>query len=314
MSYVYGVDVGGTSVKIGLFTGEGELIEKWSIPTNTENNGAAILPDIAASIEKKTEEKGIKNEDILGVGMGLPGPVDDKGVIRKAVNLHWSDTFNVEEKLASCFKEKMKVKAGNDANVAALGEAWMGAGKGYKNIVMVTLGTGIGGGVIINGHIVTGTMGAAGEIGHIYTGTETAEPCNCGNRGCLEQFASATGIVRLLKEELEANPDEESEMRKKPLNSKEMWEAVKNGDKLSIRVAEKFGKYLGEGLAVVAGVLNPEIIIIGGGVSMSGDVIMPYITKNFKEHVFHASAETVFTRATLGNDGGIYGAAALLIS
>ena len=313
MSYVYGVDVGGTSVKIGLFTGEGELIEKWSIPTRTENNGESILPDIAASIEGKSKEKGISDEDILGVGMGLPGPVDDKGIIRKAVNLHWNETFNVEEKLASCFNGKMKVKAGNDANVAALGEAWMGAGKGYKNIVMVTLGTGIGGGVIINGKVVTGTMGAAGEIGHIYTGTDTAEPCNCGHRGCLEQFASATGIVRLLKEELEAS-DEESEMRQRPVNAKEMWEAVKNGDKLSIRVAEKFGKYLGDGLSVVAGVLNPDIIIIGGGVSMSGDVIMPYITKNFKEHVFHASADTVFTRATLGNDGGIYGAAALLIA
>jgi len=313
MSYVYGVDVGGTSVKIGLFSGEGELIEKWSIPTNTENNGEAILPDIAASIDAKSKEKGIGDSEILGVGLGLPGPVDDRGIIRKAVNLHWNDTFNVEEKLAACFDGRLKVKAGNDANVAALGEAWMGAGKGYKNIVMVTLGTGIGGGVIINGQIVTGTWGAAGEIGHIYTGTDTEEPCNCGNRGCLEQFASATGIVRLLKEELENNPDEASEMRDKPLDSKNMWEAVKNGDKLSIRVAEKFGKYLGTGLSVVAGVLNPEIIIIGGGVSMSGDVIMPYITKNFKEHVFHASGDTVFTRATLGNDGGIYGAAALMI-
>ncbi len=313
MSYVYGVDVGGTSVKIGLFSGEGELIEKWSIPTNTENNGGAILPDIAASIDAKSKEKGIGDGEILGVGLGLPGPVDDKGIIRKAVNLHWNDTFNVEEKLAACFDGRLKVKAGNDANVAALGEAWMGAGKGYKNIVMVTLGTGIGGGVIINGQIVTGTWGAAGEIGHIYTGTDTEEPCNCGNRGCLEQFASATGIVRLLKEELENNPDEASEMRDKPLDSKNMWEAVKNRDKLSIRVAEKFGKYLGTGLSVVAGVLNPEIIIIGGGVSMSGDVIMPYITKNFKEHVFHASGDTVFTRATLGNDGGIYGAAALMI-
>ena len=313
MSYVYGVDVGGTSVKIGLFSGEGELIEKWSIPTNTDNNGEAILPDIAASIDAKSKEKGISDSEILGVGLGLPGPVDDKGIIRKAVNLHWNDTFNVEEKLAACFDGRLKVKAGNDANVAALGEAWMGAGKGYKNIVMVTLGTGIGGGVIINGQIVTGTRGAAGEIGHIYTGTDTEEPCNCGNRGCLEQFASATGIVRLLKEELENNPDEASEMRNKPLDSKNMWEAVKNGDELSIRVAERFGKYLGTGLSVVAGVLNPEIIIIGGGVSMSGDVIMPYITKNFREHVFHASGDTIFTRATLGNDGGIYGAAALLI-
>lgn len=313
MSYIFGVDVGGTSVKIGLFTGEGELQEKWSIPTNTDNDGVSILPDIAASIEEKITEKGLSYSDILGVGLGLPGPVDEKGVIRRAVNLHWHDTFNVEERLMSCFKEDIRVKAGNDANVAALGEAWMGAGKGYKNIVMVTLGTGIGGGVIINGKMVTGTTGAAGEIGHTYTGTDTEEPCNCGNRGCLEQFASATGIVRLLKKEMEKNPDEKTEMNERPINAKEMWEAVKNKDPLATRVAGQFGQYLGTGLSVVAGVLNPEIIIIGGGVSMSGDVIMPFITENYKKHVFHASADTKFVRATLGNDGGIYGAAALLI-
>ncbi len=313
MSYVFGVDVGGTSVKIGLFEGDGKLVEKWSIPTNTDNNGESILPDIAASVLSKKEEKKIDDKDIIGVGMGLPGPVDGNGIIRKAVNLHWQDVFNVEEKLASYLPAGMKVRAGNDANVAALGEAWMGAGKGYKNIVMVTLGTGIGGGVIIDGKVVAGITGAAGEIGHIYVGDDPGEACNCGNRGCLEQYASATGIVRLLKKELEEHPDEKTELRDKKLNAKELWDAVKNNDPLAIRVAEQFGKYLGSGLSVVAGVLNPEVIIIGGGVSMAGDVIMPFILRNFKEHVFHASAETKFLRATLGNDGGIYGAAALLL-
>ncbi len=313
MSYVFGVDVGGTSVKIGLFEGNGKLVEKWSIPTNTDNNGESILPDIAASVLSKKEEKKIGVKDIIGVGMGLPGPVDGNGIIRKAVNLHWEDVFNVEEKLASYLPEGMKVRAGNDANVAALGEAWMGAGKGYKNIVMVTLGTGIGGGVIIDGKVVAGITGAAGEIGHIYVGDDPGEACNCGNRGCLEQYASATGIVRLLRKELEEHPDEKTELRGKKLNAKELWDAVKNNDPLAIRVAEQFGKYLGSGLSVVAGVLNPEVIIIGGGVSMAGDVIMPFILRNFKEHVFHASAETKFLRATLGNDGGIYGAAALLL-
>jgi len=313
MSYVFGVDVGGTSVKIGLFTGEGKLIEKWSIPTNTDDHGKSILPDIASSVISKKESLGIVDNDVIGVGMGLPGPVDGSGVIRKAVNLHWEDVFNVEEKLASFLPAGMKVRAGNDANVAALGEAWMGAGKGYKNIVMVTLGTGIGGGVIIDGKMVTGITGAAGEIGHIYVGDDPGEACNCGNRGCLEQYASATGIVRLLKKELSLHPEEDTVLRDKELTAKELWDAVKADDPLAVRVAEEFGKYLGSGLSVVAGVLNPEVIIIGGGVSMAGDVIMPYITKNFKEHVFHASAGTKFLRATLGNDGGIYGAAALLI-
>ncbi len=313
MAYIFGVDVGGTTVKLGLFSGEGKLLEKWSIPTNTDNNGESILPDIAASVLSKVEEKGIKESEMLGVGLGLPGPVDDKGVIRKAVNLHWQDTFNVEDRLRECLGGKIKVKAGNDANVAALGEAWVGAGKGCKNLLMITLGTGIGGGVIINGKIVTGAKGAAGEIGHIYMGEDTEEACNCGNRGCLELFASATGIVRLLKKELEDNPDEKTLMRDRKADSKELWDSVKEGDPLAIRVAEKFGKYLGTGLSVAAAILNPEMIIIGGGVSMSGDVIMPFITENFNKHVFHASKDTVFARATLGNDGGIYGAAALLL-
>lgn len=313
MAYIFGVDVGGTSVKLGLFSGEGKLLEKWSIPTNTDNDGESILPDIAASVLSKIEEKGTEESEIMGVGLGLPGPVDDNGIIRKAVNLHWQETFNVEERLKECLGGKIKVKAGNDANVAALGEAWVGAGKGCKNLLMITLGTGIGGGVIINGKIVTGAKGAAGEIGHIYTGEETEEVCNCGNRGCLELFASATGIVRLLKKELEENPNEQTLMRNRKADSKELWDSVKEGDPLAIRVAEKFGKYLGTGLSVAAAILNPEMIIIGGGVSMSGDVIMPYITENFKKHVFHASRDTVFARATLGNDGGIYGAAALLL-
>ncbi|MCR5625688.1 MAG: ROK family glucokinase [Lachnospiraceae bacterium] len=308
---VFGVDVGGTSVKLGLFDEKGELKKKWSIPTRTEDEGANVLPDIAASIKETAEAEGYKKEDIIGVGIGLPGPVDSKGVIRKAVNLHWNRVFNVSEEL-SALLDGTKVVAGNDANVAALGEAWAGSGKGYENVVMVTLGTGIGGGVIIGGKIITGATGSAGEIGHIHISDELEEKCNCGNSGCLEQFASATGIVRLLEQELAAS-DEDSIMRREPHTAKDMWEAVKAGDALAIRVAEKFGKYLGTGLAIIASVVNPDIFIIGGGVSMSGDVIMPYITDNYKKHVFHACADAKFVRAVLGNDGGIYGACKLVL-
>ena len=310
-NYAIGVDVGGTSVKMGLFTKEGELKEKWSIPTNVEDNGRAILPDIAASVKKKMQEKGLGEADVEGVGIGLPGPVDDSGVIRKAVNLHWDETFNVAEKLSRLL-DGMKVKAGNDANVAALGECWAGSGKGYNDLVMVTLGTGIGGGVIINGKILAGVTGAAGEIGHIHVTDGEETQCNCGNHGCLEQYASATGIVRLLEKELAAT-NEDSLMRTKKHTAKDLWDAVEEGDALAIRVAEKFGAYLGKALAGIAAVLNPEIIVIGGGVSLSGEVIMPFITKNFTENVFHASRGTEFTRAKLGNDGGIYGAAKLVL-
>ena len=308
---VFGVDVGGTSVKLGLFESDGTLIEKWSIPTRTEEEGKYVLPDIAETIKAKISEKNYSDDEVEGVGIGLPGPVDDEGFIKKAVNLHWDRVFNVSEELSSHLGG-MKVKAGNDANVAALGEAWAGSGKGYRNIVMVTLGTGIGGGIIIDGKMYSGASGSAGEIGHIHISDEEIDACNCGNHGCLEQFGSATGIVRLLKEELEKS-SEPSLMRDAPLTAKDMWEAVKKGDALAVRVAEKFGAYLGKGLAVIAGVVNPELFIIGGGVSMSGDVILPFITDNFNKYVFHACRDVKFVRSVLGNDGGIYGAAKLVL-
>ena len=308
---VFGVDVGGTSVKLGMFDADGKLKEKWSIPTRTEEDGKYVLPDIAESIKAKMAEQSCTAEDVIGVGIGLPGPVDDDGVINKAVNLGWDRVFNVSEELSGHLGG-IKVRAGNDANVAALGEAWAGSGKGYNNIVMVTLGTGIGGGIVVDGNIYAGASGSAGEIGHIHINDEETESCNCGNCGCLEQYGSATGIVRLLKKELESS-DEASLMRDVTPNAKDMWEAVKKGDALSTRVAEKFGAYLGKGLAAIANVVNPELFIIGGGVSMSGDVILPFITKNFDKYVFHACKEVKFVRSVLGNDGGIYGAAKMVM-
>ena len=311
MRYAFGIDVGGTSVKLGLLSAEGELLDKWEVKTRTEDGGKNILPDIAESVKAKIKEKNISSEEIAGAGIGLPGPVDGTGVIRKAVNLGWDRIFNVAQEL-SVLLDGMNVKAGNDANVAALGEMWQGAGKGHKEVVMVTLGTGVGGGIIHEGKIFTGATGAAGEIGHIFVQPGETEACGCGNRGCLEQYASATGIVRMLNQELKAS-DEDSIMRHVPISAKQMWIAVEQGDRLSIRVAEKFGYYLGTGLSIIAGVLNPEVFVLGGGVSMSGDLILPYITKNFTEHVFHASRDTKIIRATLGNNAGIIGAAKMAI-
>ena len=309
--YAFGIDVGGTSVKLGLLTIDGEVVEKWEIDTDTSEGGKNILPDIAASVKDKMAEKGIKQEDVAGAGIGLPGPVDENGVINKAVNLHWDRKFNIAEELSDLLSG-MHVKAGNDANVAALGEVWQGAGKGYKDMVMVTLGTGVGGGIIHDGKIVAGADGAAGEIGHLCIRPDETVSCNCGNCGCLEQYASATGIVRLVKEELEAS-DEDSLLRSGEVSAKTFWEAVGKGDKLCIRVAERFGRYLGIGLSIIGGVLNPEVFVIGGGVSRSGDLILPFIEKNFKAHVFHACANAKFVRATLGNDAGLIGAAKMVI-
>lgn len=307
--YCFGVDVGGTTIKMGLFDTDGAVIDKWEIPTNTEENGKHILSDIAAAIQSKIQEKKIDKSDVIGTGIGVPGPVDSEGVVRKCVNLGWG-IVQVEEDMSKILD--MPVKAGNDANVAALGEMWKGGGQGYKSIVVVTLGTGVGGGIIVNGKILTGSTGSAGEIGHIHVDDKEKEVCGCGNKGCLEQYASATGIVRLANRKLEASK-KESVLRKGKVTAKTVFDAVKAGDELACEIAEQFGEILGKALASIACVCNPEAFVIGGGVSNAGPVLLEYVEKHYTPNVFHGSRGTKFCLATLGNDAGIYGSAKMVL-
>ena len=310
MRYCFGVDVGGTTVKLGFFDGEGNLLEKWEIPTRTEDHGKNILPDVAASILDKMKEREVSREEIAGVGIGAPGPIDAKGTVYVAVNLGWG-TFSLKNELQSLLN--LPVEAGNDANVAALGEMWKGGGQGYSNVVAVTLGTGVGGGIIVDGKILSGATGAGGEIGHIHVMDDETEACNCGNCGCLEQYTSATGIVRLAKRRL-AEDDKPSVLRESGnISAKTVFDAVKDGDELAIEVAERFGKILGKTLAGIAAVVNPEIFVIGGGVSKAGPVLLDYIQKNYTLYAFSGSRGALFALATLGNDAGIYGAAKLVL-
>lgn len=308
--YVFGVDIGGTTVKLGLFDNSGNVLDKWEIPTRTENGGTNILPDIAQSIQDKMSEKNIDKDNVAGVGVGAPGPVDGAGIIHKAVNLGWNE-MNLKQELSTLLSG-MRVEGGNDANVAALGEMWKGGGQGYSNLVAVTLGTGVGGGIIINGKIMTGATGSGGEIGHIHVEDEESEACGCGNYGCLEEYASATGITRLANRKLQAS-DKDSVLRQGEVSAKTVFDAVKAGDELAIEVAQQFGEYLGKGLAVIAGVINPEIFVIGGGVSKAGEVLFDYIRPAFDKTVFHGCKDTKFALATLGNDAGIYGAAKMVL-
>ena len=311
--YCFGVDIGGTTVKLGLFELEGidgKVIDKWEIHTNTENSGQAILPDIAKSIADKIKEKSIDRAAVVGVGVGAPGPITEDGYINKAANLGWNNKFSLVDELSDL--TGYTVKAGNDANVAALGEMWQGGGEGYNNIIMVTLGTGVGGGVIINNKILTGITGSSGEIGHIRVNLNETMACGCGGYGCLEQYTSATGIVRLATEKL-ANSNEPSILRDEKINSKTIFEAVKLGDALAIEVAEEFGEYLGSALANVAAITDTDAFVIGGGVSKAGEVILDYITKYYKKYAFHTIKEKDFRLAKLGNDAGIYGAAKLVL-
>lgn len=309
-NYAFGVDIGGTTVKLGLFDSEGQLLDKWEIPTVKDNGGAQILPDVAKSILAKMEEKKITAQETVGVGVGAPGAVDENGVmVNGAVNLGWG----VLDIPAVLGKELgLPVKAANDANVAAFGEMWQGGGKGFENMVAVTLGTGVGGGIIVNGKILTGATGAGGEIGHIHLEDNETESCGCKKRGCLEQYASATGIVRLANRRL-AKDDAPSVLRGGEVSAKTVFDAVKAGDAVAIEIAEQFGDYLGKGLAAVAAVVNPEVFVIGGGVSKAGEILLSYVKPAFARYVFYPCGKAEFKLATLGNDAGIFGAAALIL-
>lgn len=302
--YAFGVDVGGTTVKIGLFSIAGGLLEKWEIPTRTEENGKNVLPDIARSVLDKADEKNISRDEIEGIGVGVPGPVDEKGTVLRCVNLGW-DVFNVEDAL-SALVGGLKVKAGNDANVAALGEMWQGGGKGYKDLVMATLGTGVGGGIILDGHILAGSNGAAGEIGHMPMNDDETEFCGCGKQGCLEQYASATGIVRMTRNYLNENPGVETVLTKDS-SAKDIFDAAKANDKVALQMVSALGKMLGKALASISCVVNPQVFVIGGGVSRAGEILIEAIRKEYVHYAFHASTNTPFKLAELGNDAGMYG-------
>ena len=310
MRYCMGVDVGGTSVKLGLFETEGKLLDKWEIPTRKENHGEQILPDVAASILGKLEEKKIQREAVAGVGMGIPAPVDSEGVVQQTANVGWG--YKEVTRELSELLDGMRVEAGNDANVAAMGEMWLGAGRGEKNLVMVTLGTGVGGGVIVDGRMIVGHHGAGGEIGHICVNREEEDACGCGLHGCLEQYASATGIAKLARKAL-SGEHEETVLHGEP-SAKDVFDAVKAGDALATRIADEFGRYLGGALASIAVVADPAVFVIGGGVSNAGPVLIPFVEKAFREKAFFANKDTKIVLAELGNDAGICGAARLILS
>lgn len=309
-NYGFGIDIGGTTIKMGLFKVDGTLLEKWEVDTRKEDNGKYILEDISKEIKGKMKEKGIHRNDVVGVGLGVPGPVSSDGTVFKCVNLGWG-IFNVEETLSEMID--LPVKAGNDANVAALGEMWQGGGKGYKNVVMVTLGTGVGGGIIIDGNVISGTNGAGGEIGHIKVVKNETETCGCGKTGCLEQYASAAGIVKEAQKLLNSKERPSALRDSEEITAKLIFDAAKDGDELANLLVEDLGEKLGSALANISCVCDPEVFVIGGGVSKAGMILINALRKYFIEKVFHACEGTKFELAKLGNDAGIYGGVRLIL-
>jgi len=310
MKFGFGVDLGGTTVKIAYFDETGEMLEKWEIPTDRAENGKNILPDIAKSIKNYLQEKAIDPVLIVGIGMGVPGAVLPDGTVNKCINLGWG-VFNIEKELSSL--TGFPVKAGNDATVAAMGECWKGGGQGCENMVFATLGTGVGGGIVVGGKVIHGVHGAGGEIGHLVLNRDETEVCGCGKRGCVEQYCSATGIVRLAKRHLAATEEACSLRNLENLTCKDVFDAGAAGDQVALEILEQVYRYLGEFLADVCCVTDPEVIVLGGGVSRAGQPLLEGAKKYYQKYVFHAARDTRITLATLGNDAGAYGAFKLVL-
>lgn len=309
MKYGFGIDVGGTTVKIGFFEDD-VLTDRQEIPTRTEDGGKNILPDIAAAVGALLREKKIVPGQVEGIGIGVPGPVSREGVVNRCVNLNWG-VFNIHEVLGRLTGIPF-IRGGNDANCAALGECWKGGGQGVSSALLVTLGTGVGGGIVIDGKILNGAHGSAGEVGHITVSAPDRAPCTCGKFGCLEQYASATGIVRVTKKHL-AESDAPSSLRSlESITCRDVFDAAKAGDAFAKETLEEIFHYMGEAFSSACCVCNPQRVIIGGGVSKAGDYLLDGIKRHFYAQCFHACNTTEFSLATLGNDAGMYGAYRLL--
>lgn len=311
--YAFGIDLGGTTAKVGLFTTTGTLLEKWEVPTDTSNAGEHILANLASAIRGKMAEKGLTNQQVEGVGIGVPGPILDASIVPiVCANLGGFGNCNIAAELGALLGG-MTVKVGNDANVAALGEIWQGIAKGCSNAVMVTLGTGVGGGVIVDGKVIDGTHGAGGEIGHITVNPAETATCGCGKHGCLEQYSSATGVVRCMKKLLAENPDTACVLRDKDFVAKDVFDAARSGDALALREVDEMAAMLGMALANLAATTDPEMFMLGGGVARAGDILFDPLVRHYQEFAFKSCREIPIKAASLGNDAGIYGAVRLIV-
>ncbi|MCM3725111.1 ROK family glucokinase [Neobacillus cucumis] len=310
--WIAGVDLGGTTTKIAFITNSGDIVHKWEIPTDNADGGQNITSNIAKAIDEKLSQIGETKEKLMGIGMGAPGPVDyETGIILNVVNLGWKDNYPLKDSLEEATSLPAAVE--NDANCAALGEMWSGAGNGAKNLVCVTLGTGVGGGVIANGSIIQGVNGAAGEIGHITVIPSGGAPCNCGKTGCLETVASATGIVRLAEEAVKNSSSSSKLGELFRITAKDVFDAARDNDQLAQKVLNEVSFHLGLALANIGNTLNPDKIVLGGGVSKAGDILLDSVKENFEKFAFPAVRNsTEIDIATLGNDAGVLGAAWLI--
>jgi len=306
MKYLFGVDIGGTAIKIGQFDAGGSLLQKWDIPTDRSDAGSHILRDVRDAIAAR-----VAWDEVRGVGFGVPGPVVDD-VVLTSVNLGWGQTDVPSAFRALLDRDDILVRASNDANVACQGEFFRGAGKGFRNVVLFTLGTGVGGGIVVDGSIVDGKNGAAGELGHLVIDFDHRLPCNCGKRGCLETVASATGIVNLARHHLRNTAEDSLLRRYDDFSAKRVFDCAKTGDAVALRTVDEAADYLGRAIAGVLLTLNPDVVVLGGGVSNAGPFFIDRVAAKAREYSDPFAKDTPFVGALLGNDAGMVGAASLV--
>ncbi|ATD30209.1 ROK family glucokinase [Macrococcoides bohemicum] len=312
---ILAADIGGTTCKLGVLDETLEILHKWEIPTKTENNGESILKNVYDSFVVNAKHKNYKMEDVLGIGLGIPGPIDFKtGVVNGAINLNWHGKINIKEQFEKL--SGLPVYVDNDANVATLGEKFKGAGQNEPDVICVTLGTGVGGGIISNNELVHGHNGSGGELGHFKVDFKERFQCNCGKKGCLETVASATGVVNLSYHyyaELQFQTVIEDAIKNRTLQAKMVFDAAKAGDEFATYVIKKVARNLAYALSIFSVVTNPKYIIIGGGVSKAGNFLIQHIEDVYREITFTPATQgTKIVTATLGNDAGIIGAAGLI--
>ncbi len=310
MKAAFGVDIGGTNIKLGLVGREGNLVFKWEIPTRVEDHGKHILQDVADSIRIHMQEQGISSGSIQGIGLALPGPVQEDGIVNHCLNLGWG-IVNAQAELQAL--TGWQVVSGNDGSMAALGEMWLGSARECSDFVMVTLGTGIGGGIVVNRRPLMGCNGSAGEIGHILLNADELKPCVCGKHGCLEQYGSARALAEIAREYLHAHPEEKTVLREEGLTAREVALAAARGDPLAMRLLDGLADALGKGMSIIGTIVNPKLFVIGGGLSRAGDMLINRIQAAYRRYVFHAARETPFLPAMLGNNAAIYGCAKAIL-
>ncbi len=300
-----GLDIGGTSVKIGIFDGDGELVGKGSVPTGPMVDAAGYA-SVTEGIEDVLAAAGATADDVSGIGLAIPCPVPEDEVIRLQANVE-INAPGLKDTLARLCPSAA-IKFVNDANAAAMGEIWAGAAKGRRTCVFVTIGTGVGGGIVVDGHVVAGVRGAGGELGHMCMNPDEERVCGCGGRGHLEQYASATGIVTSYKDECARRGCEPAALTG-PSDSRSVFAAAAAGDEAAWAAIDTMCDYLGHALALVSVVLDPEAFVLGGGTSNSSDLFMDRLEASFRRYAIAVTSDTPIEIASLGNDAGIYGAA-----